>query len=163
YWRHISQFDPLPRLKKDAFAAAVQAVSSRLQQQRRIRELRRPPLPNAQQNLIWLDGERLCVTSQFLEEAGCGGPAWVGQGLRANIHQGVYDDPASLPTGRQSVLRRRCRAGFFTARKVRGFEAPEFEQAALLFRLERQGLTAPRVLAVGRTRSWWRQSSFLLT
>jgi hypothetical protein len=42
--------------------------------------------------------------------------------------------------------------------------APEVRQAALLFRLQRYGVLAPRLLAFGQRRNHiWRQDSFLLT
>jgi len=43
----------------------IQRLTSRLRVKRRIRHQWQPPLPAGTQNLVWLDGEALCVTEEF--------------------------------------------------------------------------------------------------
>jgi tRNA A-37 threonylcarbamoyl transferase component Bud32 len=149
-------------------ARIIRRLSLRLQQQRRIRELRRPPLPTAQQNLIWLDGEALCATRQFLDELGGAIPDWLRAIPRPQSANRLEEAEVTLGPGRRGILisRRQSRllSWLLAVGKRRSFPAPEFEQAGLLFRLERHGLVAPRVLAVGhRSPRPWHKESFLLT
>lgn len=147
----------------------IRALSLRLQGRRRIRDMRRSPLPIGQQGLIWLDGEALCVTPSFLADVGGEVPAWLRRAPELHLGNEVIESEVSLGGGRRGLLVRRWRCGFvtwlFSLAKRRSFPAPEFERAGMLFRLERQGLVAPRVLAVGHRRGrWpWESHSFLLT
>ena len=60
-----------------AVAHEIRRRSLRLLERRRIREMRQPPLAVGTQNLIWLDGEALQVTREFLDELGGQIPAWL--------------------------------------------------------------------------------------
>jgi hypothetical protein len=141
-------------------------LSAALGRKRRIRELRQLPLPAGAQNLLWLDGEALCVTRQFLDEVQTP-PAWLQapRAPRAAGHREVVSIPA--PRGGSWRLVRRWSSrpmAWLTNRwRQRSFPAPEFEQAAALVRLERYGLEVPRLLALGhRPLGLWRRYSFLL-
>ena len=157
----------LPRLA--AAARAIRRRSDRLLRRRRIRELRQPPLAWGRQNLIWVHGEALCVTREFRAELRGRVPPWL-----------APTAPAAEPNGppaRTLVERSGGRTGLLIRRhqrrplawlrawlRGRRLVSPELEQAGLLFRLQRYGITAPRLLAVGQRFPWpWRSHSLLLT
>src|SRR5207344_2588903 len=58
-------------------AGNIRRLSLQLQQKPRIRELQRLPLPPGTQNLVWLDGEALCLTPAFREHLGDQIPDWL--------------------------------------------------------------------------------------
>jgi hypothetical protein len=138
-----------------------------LRRKRRIRELRRPPLAAGVQNLVWVDGEALCLTRQFLDALGGRPPAYLVQ---------PGDDPPGkvarvrvpVPGPGWAVLVRRsaCRPWRWLAALLRGrpLTSPELEQAGTLYLLQRYGITPPTVLAVGQRHVRpWQMQSFLLT
>ena len=155
-------------------------LSARLQRKRRIRELRQVPLTPGQQGLIWLDGEALVVTSLFQEQMsrssvarpesskGVAGAAWLTMAEPAPTRNGVerIDVPAADHEPWKLVRRWTSRPWRWLISWWRRpmFPAPEFEQAATIIRLERYGIEAPRLLALGhRTLRPWQKYSFLLT
>ena len=133
-----------------AFVKRIQRLSLKLQQKRRIRALRRLPLPVGKQNLIWLDGEALCVTRAFREELGGAVPEWLR--FRSVKGSAVEERQIPLSGGRAGSLVRRTAHGLkrwclFWRRRL---PAPEIQRAALLFRLERHGVPCPKLLACGQ-------------
>lgn len=139
----------------------------RLLRKRYIREVRQASLPIGQQNLIWLDGEALCVTSEFQSALRGKVPSWL---VQENVGppNDVTREEMDVPGAGRAVLVRRwvCRPLGWLWQRLRGqpFTSPELRQAAVLFRLQRYGLTTPRLLAVGqRYPRPWRSESFLLT
>ncbi len=138
-----------------------------LLKKRRIRELLCTSL-DIKPTLHWLEGEAFCVTSQFLQE---------GEGELSHLKEWVYrETDLSEQRTRTSVttqqgdrrLTVRSASTIFSPGVRHLFEkpyrAPEVNQAGLLFRLQKQCLTTPRLLAFGqkqlRLNRW---SSFLLT
>jgi tRNA A-37 threonylcarbamoyl transferase component Bud32 len=143
--------------------------SARLVCHRRIQEIRRGPRSDLVQQLIWVDGERLCVT-----------PA-----LQARLKDNLPDELklTRLPERpRQFELRQKgslgplCEATLVRRRSshfLRGlwnylcgrrFASPELRQAATIFRLQRAGIQTPDLLAFGQRQAWLgRIESFLLT
>ncbi len=65
----------MPRLA--AAARLVRSRAERLLRKRRVRELRQPPLAWGRQNLVWIQGEALCVTREFQAELRGHLPAWL--------------------------------------------------------------------------------------
>ncbi|MBV9126318.1 MAG: phosphotransferase, partial [Planctomycetes bacterium] len=140
-----------------------------LLKRRRIREMRHGQGPDGRQNLVWLDGEALCVTPEFLDSLQGRIPDWLasvydlgGQG------NGVAQQTVTLPEGCQANLIRRRASRLFTwlwsCLRCRPWVTPEVKNAGLLFLLERHGLPTPRLLAFGQRRPKpWRTESFLLT
>jgi hypothetical protein len=133
-------------------ARSVEGYARKLLTKRRIRELRQPPLPHLAQNLIWVDGEALCVTLEFWKEVSGQLPAWLRMPTR----------PRTLPCVEEMRLRHGTRELRLTRRwfmpplaipipglKKTTFPSPEFEQVGALVRLQRFGLRTPRLLAVG--------------
>jgi hypothetical protein len=127
---------------------------------RRILDLRHQPSISVNQQLVWLDGEAMCVTPDYL----------------AMLHGRVPDYLTTSPTlttvtiedGSRGLLLRRqsrrpiARFGAWLGRKR--LTSPELEAAAIAFRLERLGVSSPRLLAVGQRHSFpWTTDSFLLT
>jgi len=150
-------------------ALRIRDVASRLLKKRYIRELRQPGLPPGRQNLIWLDGDAVCLTREFREEIRDRLPAWLDL-LRkpARPETDIHRRLVPLPDGRSGrlVRRRQSRPLSWLWQWLRGrtWVSPELEQAATLFRLERYGISPPRLLAVGQRREKpWRTQSFILT
>lgn len=149
--------------------AAIRAASERLRRTFRIREQLQPTLPRGQQNLIWLDGERLCVTRHLRQRH----PELVAE-LQQRVREPMPTGPEaeqvqflSLPHRSLTLIRRRTSrftAWLAACCRRRVFVSPDFEQAATIFRLERHGIRPPRLLAVGQEFSLpWSSVSFLLT
>jgi tRNA A-37 threonylcarbamoyl transferase component Bud32 len=141
----------------------IRRQAEALLQKRRIRELRQAPLMPGKQNLIWLDGEALCITREFYASLLGEIPLWLRTPTRQTARGSVY-----LPGGGQGLLvRRRVQQPlrwFWAWLRRRPLTSPELEQAGTLFRLQRYGIEAPRLLAVGQRRgAQGRTESFLLT
>jgi tRNA A-37 threonylcarbamoyl transferase component Bud32 len=148
-------------------ACAIRRRSQRLLRQRRIRELHQAPLGNGSQNLIWLDGEAVCVTRQFQEEI---------QGALPPYLQNVYHGLSYHPSAETIDLSTGSRTGLLIRRRIRNLGqwlwslwrrkrpvSPELRQAGTLFRLERYRVRVPRLLAVGQRQPIpGRLESFLL-
>jgi len=144
---------------------AIKKQCRLLSQRRHIREARQLPEPTAKQELIWLDGEALCVTPEYYQK-------WRGRLPSANEPpphgNQVRREGVSLSQGEPACLTRR-RSNRFIAWALTWFGArplvaPEVRQAGLLFRLQRYGVRTPRLLAFGqRATRPWRMESFLLT
>jgi hypothetical protein len=152
----------------------IRRRSLRLQRQRRIREQRQAPLTTGVQNLIWLDGEALCVTREFHEEM---------RQQPATDWRRLLDGPETRNSPTQGTTQhavvplKGSRRAHLVQRSVsrplrwlwcllrrRPFTSPELDQAALLFRLQRFGISTPQLLAVGQRHPRpWRTESFLLT
>jgi tRNA A-37 threonylcarbamoyl transferase component Bud32 len=127
---------------KDYFGSLVRAVqreSARLLRYRHVREKRQGSI--ADQAWICLEGEALCVTPTFV--AMCPDPAgWLDLDRHPLPREKVLIRRwLTLPTGGRALLVRE-----------RKRDAGLHQQSMLLWRLERHGVTAPRVLAVGRRR-----------
>lgn len=147
----------------------IRRRSRSLQRKRYVRELRSAPLPGGAQNLIWLDGEALCVTPGFAQELKGQVPRWL---LPVPPHPDLHDWVC-----RQRLPRERAADGLLVQRicdrparwlwdwlRGRRFTAPELRQAALIFRLQRYGIRTPKLLAMGQRHVRpWRTESFLLT
>src|SRR5262249_4857285 len=56
------------RERTAAAVTAIQRLAARLLRRRHVRQQRLPPLPGGAQELVWLDGEALCVTPPFWTE-----------------------------------------------------------------------------------------------
>src|SRR5262249_12281955 len=105
----------IPRPFLAAAARRIEREAKRLLRYRHIRAIRQPPIEIGTQNLIWLDGERLCVTREFLAELG-NNPA----DRLTTLMSRSAAAPAGLrtevmtPTGRPAVLVRRCSGNFIS-------------------------------------------------
>jgi tRNA A-37 threonylcarbamoyl transferase component Bud32 len=160
--------EPRPSGSGPTLAAAaheIRRLSLRLQQRRRIREMRQPPLPLGTQNLIWIDGEALQVTREFRDELGGQIPDWLRE-TRPAAPLSVQTVPlpglrfAELVT-RWANRPWRCLWAWLRRQPV---VAPELESMKTILRLERYGVVMPRLLAAGQKRTGpWQMESFLLT
>jgi tRNA A-37 threonylcarbamoyl transferase component Bud32 len=152
-----------------SWARRISRLSAGLLKKRHIRELLRPPLAPGTQNLIWLDGEALCVTREFDQEFQGRLPSWLPRlPPRTTAGRHLHEMTVPLPEarlGRLSVRRESRPLRWLWSRLCgRRPASPELQEAANLFRLQRFGLPAPRLLAVGqRQNPPWRCQSFLLT
>jgi hypothetical protein len=150
-------------------ARTIMRETARLLRRPRLREMRRPLLPDGRQDLVWLDGEALCVTRAF--QAECQG--MIPHRLRPPSHRSPTGGRISgwrvaLPRGGSGLLVRRA-----TSRPLawlwgrlwrRRLVAPEVAQAATLFRLNRVGIETATLLAFGQRHGRpWQTDSFLLT
>jgi tRNA A-37 threonylcarbamoyl transferase component Bud32 len=160
----------------DAGARAVRQVGSRVRglarqalRKRHVRAERQPAPLLGKQGVLWLDGEALCVTSDFWEQVQSAAPDWVAgfrQALQANEAPG--ERAVALPGQRQGrlVTAAASRPFRWLWAELRGkpLVAPEVRQAGLLFQHQLRGEPAPRLLAFGQRRPRpWRTESFLLT
>jgi tRNA A-37 threonylcarbamoyl transferase component Bud32 len=157
--------DPLADLR-----AAVHGIvrrAGRLLHRRHVRETRAAPLRTDAQTLLWLDGDALCVTTQFWSELRGRLPDWLLEASRPGTGGGGQT-VVSLPGERQASLVRRSRCEpwrrLWARVRRRTVLAPEVWQAGMLFRLQRHGVPTLRLLAMGQRHvSPWRTDSFLLT
>ncbi|HKI30501.1 MAG TPA: lipopolysaccharide kinase InaA family protein [Gemmataceae bacterium] len=143
----------------------IRRAAERLLGRRHIRKERATPPPVAGQGILWLDGEALCVTQAFWREVGGAVPPWLPLPAAA---RGTSRSEVALPRGRRGLLVRRwCDrplAWLWCAFRRRPLLSPELRDAGDLFRRQKHGLAAPRVLAFGQRRPRpWRTESFLLT
>jgi tRNA A-37 threonylcarbamoyl transferase component Bud32 len=150
-------------------ARRIRRRTQRLLRYRHVREVRREPLPQGTQELIWLDGEALCVTRRF-RATWCGQmPLWLGaKHLPTGRASTVVRSSVCLPEAKPATLIRRRLSQplrwLWAWLRRRPLNAPEVRQAALLFRLERYGVGVPRLLAFGQRHPRpWQTESFLLT
>jgi tRNA A-37 threonylcarbamoyl transferase component Bud32 len=158
---------PYSALGVAELAHAVRRQSKRLLRKGHIREARLLPSRDPQE-LIWLDGEALCITPEFLEALRGTIPDWL------RLERTSWGDSENLrciirlDDGRQGILIRSRRnqlvRWLWNAFRKQPLQTPEARQAGMLFRQQRQGLAVPRLLAFGQRRSRpWRTESFLLT
>src|SRR5581483_10510735 len=136
---------------------------------RRVRELREGALAAGNSNLVWQDGEALCLTPEFQSTLKNQIPHWLSlDGLPQSPRR--LETHAHVDTGeghQGHLLRRReirpfsCLWSWLSSRRP---TSPELRQAGLLFRLQRYGIPGPRVLAFGQRLAFpWQVESFLLT
>jgi tRNA A-37 threonylcarbamoyl transferase component Bud32 len=141
----------------------------RLLRRRHVREMRRAEAGANPQTLVWLDGEALCATPHFLDEVnGMVPDALTLDRLPPNPPRIFEQTQMTLPGGKSGVLVRQrtfhpWRAWWVRLRRTRP-TTPEVLLAGLLFRLQRQAIRCPRLLAFGQRRAGAdRVESFLLT
>jgi tRNA A-37 threonylcarbamoyl transferase component Bud32 len=128
---------------------------ARLLRKRRIRDMRKMPIEMERQSLVWRAGEELCLTSAFERELNGLLPDWL---LLDNLPSAPVNlllrDCVFVPGhGSCQLIRRRawCLGTLLWARLLgRRFVARELQMAGLSFRLERAGISAPRLLSFGQ-------------
>lgn len=148
----------------------LRARGQRLSARRHVQE--KQQLPGPMQAWECVDGEALCVSPAFRELYPGPMPPWLKtpsppppflQGAEGGNARRWLDETG----GRLVLVRRQARAlGAMLWARLRGrpFVSPEQRLAALLLRLERHAVGAPRVLALGQRRGRrGRVESFLLT
>jgi tRNA A-37 threonylcarbamoyl transferase component Bud32 len=140
-------------------ARKIAHISEVLRESRRIREMRHVAAEHSPQ-LVWLDGEALCVTPEFQKELQLHTSTWLRNWNGSN----------SKPPHRQFDADWVGRSEYRPIRSLwnwlRGTRpsAPETLQAGLIFRLQRYGIATPRLLAFGQRQFvTGRAASFLLT
>jgi tRNA A-37 threonylcarbamoyl transferase component Bud32 len=147
----------------------IRREARRFLRKRHVREQRQVPLAPGTQNLLWLDGEALCVTREFWAASRGQLPSWLTPATaRAFPAHRVTHQVVSLPKGGEATLVRRwaCWPGrwLWTWLRRRRPASPELAQAGVLFRLQRYRVGTPRLVAVGqRQRFPGRMESLLVT
>jgi tRNA A-37 threonylcarbamoyl transferase component Bud32 len=147
------------------FAEEVRRHALRLLRYRHVRKERASPPPAAAQGVYWIDGEALCLTRDYWDDLGGAVPSWL---PLAEPARGTSRSEVALSGGRRGWLVRSCRdrplLWLWCLFRRRPLLAPELRRAGALFRLQKHGQDAPRVLAFGQRRPRpWRTQSFLLT
>ena len=135
-----------------ALARMVLARTAKLRNRRHVREKMNTPVHT--QQYIPLDGESLCVTPAFFRFFPQDRPDWLTLDGPPTVADGVAG-PFRVPLGRNRcglLLRRRTRSFIGALKNLLHLPAAESEEqrrSTLLLRLERHGVDAPRVLALG--------------
>jgi tRNA A-37 threonylcarbamoyl transferase component Bud32 len=147
-------------------SSAVRRKTDRLLRKRRIREARISS--GESQELIWLNGEALCITPALLEEMSGKVPDWLTLEQTAWHEADAISSLVELPGGREGLLVRRRRTQLlkwlWAEFRRKPLMTPEATLAGVLFRRQRRGEPAPRLLAFGQRHTLpWRTESFLLT
>lgn len=132
------------------FAKQIEAKAEKLLRRRRIVELRKDVDVQADQQLIWVDGERLCLRKKFYDQIGGKTP------------QVLHDLSALSPAPGWSRLDWRDIQGqlYFARKSVKSMGAwqgwksvtaisQDVKIAGLIFRLQRFGVKTPELLAMG--------------
>jgi heptose I phosphotransferase len=172
FLRAYLRADPGPDVPTAAATELARRVAARVRQlsrRRHIREKRRPLGAEAGQDWTCLDGEALCVTSALPRACPGGGAGWLALDRQPAPPAGrLARRWLALPGAARALLvRRRASrplAALWCWLRGRPLASPEQRQAALLFRLQRHAVPAPRVLALGQRRAaLGAQESFLLT
>jgi heptose I phosphotransferase len=152
---------PGRRAARAALLREILMAARRLLRRRHVREKRQPPLAAGAQEWRCTDGEAFCEAPALREFWAADAAARLGLdqpargGTRRWLPPPVGGPPALLERGRHWSAPWPWR---------RDAAAPEQRRAELLRRLERHGLPAPRVLAMGRRRTApWRVEAFVLT
>jgi heptose I phosphotransferase len=163
--RPLPSVAPRRRARLWLMLRSLRSHTRRLLARRHVREKRQ--LPADPQAWLCLDGEALCVTPA-MDEWSPRVPEWLPLGRQPEPARGPTSRRwLDLPGGRALLVRRRGSARWgdlWGWARGRPPESPEQRQASLLLRLQRHGVAAPRVLALGQRRtSPWQVESFLLT
>jgi tRNA A-37 threonylcarbamoyl transferase component Bud32 len=153
--------------KEAAAVAMIERETARLLKRRRIQDQRTIPTKTDNPCLIWLDGEALCVTPEFLASVMGKVPSVIRKACQASDAPKARTQPILLPSGRTAILYRhncsRPLAWLWASLRGHALTSPLIEEAGRLFRCRLLGLPAPRVLALGiRHKGPWRTASFLL-
>lgn len=162
YWRLAAPLGvSWPSAVKD-----VESEARRLLGRRHIREKRQTPVQP--QAWICLAGEALCVTPVLQDRCGARLPEYLQPcGEPGDSSPSVRRRWPTLPDARRALLVERTQSnslGGLWPRARRSAVSPEQRQASLLLRLQRHGIAAPQVLALGQRRAEDGQTeSFLLT
>jgi tRNA A-37 threonylcarbamoyl transferase component Bud32 len=167
YLRECKTLQPSRRTSFAGFAKRVIHCGTRLLRNRRIREMRQLEPAGLLQNVIWRDGEALCVTEEFDALLDDRMSDWLRyerlpvQGR--NLEIGA-EAPADLPAARL-IFRRETRLWTGIATWIRGKKliSSSVRQAGLILRLQRLGMETSRLLAFGqRQKKPWCVESFIL-
>lgn len=164
----------------------ILGYKNRLLRRRHVREIRQESLAPGTQNLIWLEGEALCMPREFFAALGGEVPAWLdprGEAERVEKRPGVkrwfslVQNPfaivqrtrteVAIPGGGSALLIRRWThqpwRWLWAILRWKRLTSPELKQAGILFRLQRYGIDTPRLLAVGQHHPVpWQTESLLL-
>jgi serine/threonine protein kinase len=160
---------------------SIRRQATRLLRHRHVREARQIPLSPGSQNLIWVQGESLCVTRQFHDALEGRIPVkllrgrrhpfpsaldpqiWARNGSDGHVTRCRYSFRA---TGAAILVQRRAsRPWQWLWSRVRGrrLTSPELDQAGIIFRLQRYCVRTVEVLAFGQSLGHpWQLESFLL-
>jgi tRNA A-37 threonylcarbamoyl transferase component Bud32 len=154
-------------LHAERLATTIRQWSQRLLRKRHFRESRLFTV-SVSQELIWLKGEALCATPEFVASLQGTIPDWLRLECATGWKQHRTQASITLPDGRRGVLVRRREdrplRWLWMQFRRKAHTSPEVRQAGVIFRRQRVGLPAPRLLAFGERHPLpWRTESFLLT
>ncbi len=167
-WAYLAADTGRAAASRRARAFDIHSASRRLAGKRHVREVRDGARPAVAPEVIWLDGEALCVTPDFWAELRGRVPEWLRLDRLTTDANPTTCVVVPLADGRNGILtsrRRRQPWRWLWSFLGRGRPtSPEVLGAGALFRLRREGLDGPQVLAFGqRRRGLCRTESFLLT
>jgi hypothetical protein len=152
----------VPWAHQKEVARKICRLTAEKAKRRRYGELCQGSLRPNQQALIQLDGESLCVTPAFLSECGGRVPAWLRQ-LSQERCECIDRRTVLASQSSITVLQVQRFSAWFSCLRSARPTSPAIRQAGMLFRLERYGIQAPRLLAVGQRIEKRDGRSFILT
>jgi tRNA A-37 threonylcarbamoyl transferase component Bud32 len=127
---------PLARL-----ARQIHRQAERLRKNRNIREVGQLPVPSSNQQFVSLRDGRLLVVRSYYEELGGQLPGWLTRISEPGASARVYEESLAAASGSEELSLQSWPAS------ASSWEIPPL--AHTLFRLQRFGVPAPRLLAVG--------------
>jgi tRNA A-37 threonylcarbamoyl transferase component Bud32 len=155
YLRESRKREALPTPCLRLAAETIQKLTPQLLTRRHIRQARQTATTQFSQNVIWLNGEALCVTPDFLKHIKDQPDLLKSFSTLGCRSSQVERKEIALGNNQPGILtcRRERRLGALLRNKLLGkkWTAPEVRQAGLLFRLQRLGIATPRLLAFGQT------------
>jgi tRNA A-37 threonylcarbamoyl transferase component Bud32 len=147
---------------------SIQKMACQLLKHRHIRQARLTALAQVSQNVVWLKGEALCVTPDFLDRAKAGLDPLKSLSTLSCPSSRVERKEIVFSEGQSAILtlrkERRLTALLRSKLLAKKWAAPEVRQAGLLFRLQRLGIATPKLLGFGQAhRRLGVVDSFILT
>ncbi len=132
----VQEGRPLGRL-----ARQIHRQAERLGKKRHIREVGQLPVPASNQQFVSLQGGRLLVVRSYYEKLGGQLPGWLTRISEPGASARVYEESLAAASGSEELSLQSWPAS------ASSWEIPPV--AHTLFRLQRFGVPAPRLLAVG--------------
>jgi tRNA A-37 threonylcarbamoyl transferase component Bud32 len=132
----VQESRPLGRL-----ARQIHRQAERLGKNRHIREVGQLPVPASNQQFVSLQGGRLLVVRSYYEKLGGQLPGWLTRIFEPDASARIYEESLAAVSGAEKVSLRSWPASASSR------EIPPL--AHTLFRLQRFGVPAPHLLAVG--------------
>jgi tRNA A-37 threonylcarbamoyl transferase component Bud32 len=168
YLKESKERRQVRKISFSGLAGRVLRCRARLLRNRRMWEMQVLAPANPKQNIIWRDGEALCVTQEFDGDLGERIPDWLRYeripAKGRNLEVDTFCPPV-LPSAKL-IFRRETRVWTGLVAWIRGKKliSSSIRQAGQIIRLQRLGFETPRLVAFGQRQVHpWCVESFILT